>query len=271
MFSGGRLCSFQTASCRHSATGGVSGESGEGIWHSAGRLLPAYLLLPAVSSEWQALCQNVTCRPSAWWDMNTLSNPVWWKDVNILVMFRVLIHSLTHRIMANGGFPKKWHACLWLTEAEQVGREIKKTGGGMLRAWGETLRTSELGEERATICKQQNRELFNVGSKGERSKRTHMCRAEMTWLACDLAAERIKLRWRREQELHGSFRMTTATSWGLSLFERTFRRMQQAVSHSSTARSRRLNTIILLGMLLLGLGGSLQMMDFKNETIEQSQ
>lgn len=35
--SGGRLCSFQNpVSCQHSATGVVSGESGEGLWHKAG-------------------------------------------------------------------------------------------------------------------------------------------------------------------------------------------------------------------------------------------
>lgn len=135
MFSIGRLCSFQTpseppAQCYRV---GLWGERGWGLF-TQGRSTVACL------SQLFHRSGKPSISPSAWLDMNSLSNLVWWKDVNIL-----LIHSLTHRTTSNGRFPTEWRSSSesqLLTEAEQVGRQIEMTGGLMPREWGETLWTS---------------------------------------------------------------------------------------------------------------------------------
>lgn len=143
MFSGGRLFSFQTASCRHSATGGSLGRGGRASDTRQVELLPAYLLLPAVSSEWQALCQMWPAAPQRdriWIPCQTclVKGCKYSSDVPSIDSFPDPSYHGQWRVS------KRMTRFLWLTEAEQVGREIEKTGGGMFRAWGETLWTSDL-------------------------------------------------------------------------------------------------------------------------------
>lgn len=75
----------------------------------------------------------------------------------------------------------------------------------------------------------------------------------MAWVVCDQWQNGSNSEMMLTVELHRSFRRTAASSRGLSLFNLTFGRMQQAISHSSTARSQLLDTIIRLGMPWLGL------------------
>lgn len=126
----GCALSLHPVSCQHSATGVVSGESEGGA---------------VTQSRWTITCISpapscliwVASSPSK---SNALSlglsrceYPVTsgrWKDVNILLMFRLLICSLTHHIMADGRFPKEWNSSSeshWFTEAGQVNRKIERT------------------------------------------------------------------------------------------------------------------------------------------------
>lgn len=133
--SGGRLCSFQTpselpAQCYRG-----------GLWGEWGRAL--------TQGRWTAACLSPALSCFIWAATLRELNPIapapgvigyeypvksgWWEDVNILLMFQLLICSLTRRIMANGRFPEEWSSSSeshWLTEAEQVGREIGRTREG---------------------------------------------------------------------------------------------------------------------------------------------
>lgn len=97
MFPGGRLCSFQTpselpAQCYR---GGLWGERGR-----ASDTRQVDCSLPISCSQ----LFHLSGKPSVKCDPQPLGvigyeypvKPVWWKDVNILLMFQLLIHSLTH-------------------------------------------------------------------------------------------------------------------------------------------------------------------------------
>lgn len=97
MFPGGRLCSFQTpselpAQCYR---GGLWGERGR-----ASDTRQVDCILPISCSQ----LFHLSGKPSVKCDPQPLGvigyeypvKPVWWKDVNILLMFQLLIHSLTH-------------------------------------------------------------------------------------------------------------------------------------------------------------------------------
>lgn len=133
----GCALSKHPVSCQHSATGVVSGESGGGAL-TQGRWTVA-CLSPAPSCFIWAASSPVKRNPQPLGVIG-YEYPVksaWWEDVNILLMFRLLICSLTRRIIANGRLPKEWSSSLWepLTQRGWAGgqrdREDKR---GMQRA-----------------------------------------------------------------------------------------------------------------------------------------
>lgn len=176
--SGGRLCSFQTpselpAQCYR---GGLWGEWGGDLWHKAGGPEPAYLLLPAVASERQALHQmrpTAPRRDQLWipcqkWLVKECKYSI---DVPTIDLFPdPSYHGQCGRL------PKEWSASSashWLTEAEQVGREIERTRRGMLWEWGETLWTSDLVKRGLLLCKQLEKEEYGALWVRARSRRRH--------------------------------------------------------------------------------------------------
>lgn len=123
----------------------------------------------------------------------------------------------------------------WLTEAEQVGREIERDA----KREGDTVNVT-LGEERATILRQLERVKRNM-----EEIQTH------TWVE-PVISGRMDLTARWQLSFTGPVRcLSSHSNWSLSLFNLTFRRMQQAIAHSSTAGSQ--THIILLGMTRHGL------------------
>lgn len=192
-------------SCQHSATGVVSGESGGGAL-TQGRWTAA-CLSPVPSCFIWAASSLVKRNPQPLGVIG-YEYPVksgWWKDVNILLMFRVLICSLTHRIMANGRLPKEWSSSSesrWLTEAEQVGRAIERTREGC-GEWGKH-------------CERQTwwREGYYMWTARERITGALRVRKEIrtsveqrwAWLVCDQWQNGSNSEVTSTVELHGSFR-----------------------------------------------------------------
>lgn len=184
-FSGGRLCFFLSfpPRCQHSATGVVSREGGmgEGLWHKAGGPLPAYLLLPAASSKLTAKSSARTHPLSAIGHEYPVTSG-WWTDVNILLMFHLLICSLTHHhITANGRFTKEWNSSSeshWLTEAEQVDGEIERTSGMWRRKGTPNVRLWKERERRGLLYASCYREENEALSARRRSRRRHQQRRD---------------------------------------------------------------------------------------------
>lgn len=169
--------------CQHSATGVVSREGGmgEGLWHKAGGPLPAYLLLPAASSKLTAKSSARTHPLSAIGHEYPVTSG-WWTDVNILLMFRLLICSLTHHhITANGRFTKEWNSSSeshWLTEAEQVDGEIERTSGMWRRKGTPNVRLWKERERRGLLYASCYREENEALSARRRSRRRHQQRRD---------------------------------------------------------------------------------------------
>lgn len=169
----------------------------------------------------------------------------WWKDVNILLVFWLLICSLTHHIMADGRLPKGWNCSpesRWLPESEQVDRAIERTRGMQRRK----------GRLDARRCERKKKVNGGYSMQTARERRAehweggdpdvYISGAEMAWSVCDQRWDGLNSEVTLTVELGLSYTRRSPRLRSSSL-HLTFKRMQQSISYSSTARSQLLDTI----------------------------